>query len=68
MGKRVDDGDSFGFRVDFDKRISDILYNGKVVGNAFRGIPDEIIPVICDSSIGGQMVVSLHFLDGIARV
>ncbi len=66
LGKAMDTGDKFGFRVYFDKRICEILFNGKVVGNAFTEIPDEIIPVICES-VGG-MTVLIEFLNGIARV
>ncbi len=62
----MENRDKFGFRVDFDKRISEILFNGKVIGNAFTEIPDEIIPVICD--FGGGMTVLMDFLNGIARV
>ncbi len=67
VGKTIENGDKFGFRVDFDKRISDILFNGKVIGNPFTEIPEEIIPIISNSD-KGDMTVSIHFLNGIARV
>ncbi len=66
-GMEIKDGDKFGFRVDFDKRICDILYNGKVVRDGFTEIPNEIIPVISDEGYG-EMSVSIEFLYGIARV
>ncbi len=66
--KDIENGDKFGFRVNFDKRKADILFNGKEVGNAFTEIPDEIIPVICDGGYDPQMTVSIEFLNGISRV
>ncbi len=66
-GMEIKNGDKFGFRVDFDKRICDIFYNGKEARNGFSEIPDEIIPLISDEGYG-EMSVSIEFLNGIARV
>ncbi len=59
-GKEVENGDTFGFIVDFKKRICQIVYNSKIMGNAFTEIPDEIIPVI--GGYGKEMMVSIQFL------
>ncbi|MCP3926140.1 MAG: hypothetical protein GY714_26545 [Desulfobacterales bacterium] len=67
IGKEIENGDKFGFRVDFDKREAEILFNGKELGNAFTEIPDEIMPVICDDG-RGEMTILMDFLNGIARV
>ncbi len=59
-GKKLENGDRFGFIVDFKKRICEIVYNSKIMGSVFTEIPDEIIPVIC--GFGQEMMVSIHFL------
>ncbi len=64
--KIIEDGDIFGFSVDFDQRICKILYNGKVVGKGFTEIPDEIIPVICDDG-GRHMKAEIQFVHGKRR-
>ncbi len=64
VGKKVEKGDTFGFIIDFDKRLAHIVYNGKVAKKAFTKIPDEIIPVFSD---GGGMKVSIRFLGGKRR-
>ncbi len=63
-GRTFKEGDRVGFIVDFDKRVCQILFNGRIVGSPFTEIPDEIIPVICDE---GMSTVSIDFLHGIPR-